>query len=419
MREVLLKMNVNIFQFNGCNKCFNESLLLNEEEKWNIEMISDPKSWNEEEIDIAIITGYLLPEDETELLKIFNKAEKVIAFGSCPSTGGVYGLANQKGFEVTPLKEIIKDSILVHGCLANIEDLKKEIKGESERKLQPLCSICKRRSTCEYLEEVRRQIELGDEEICFNDLGFLCSGYVSANCKERCIDYNTQCRGCTPMVDRPGIRMLGMFGTLMGNIEVATEASKYGATDKLADEDDDVTNSLPDIVGNFFRFTLPDSGLPKGKISPNGSLAENVFIGRLIEELPLITGLLGGSKSISLTLNAIESYEKQVGIKISEETQRYREKLRDLEKELNKAVEDRDIEKYKEVTNLIREIGGNMNLSNVFFGGFKTRIKENDIFENYKPHIFEILEGNYKDSIIEYALDSQGVIKEIKLKEGF
>jgi hypothetical protein len=47
------------------------------------------------------------------------------------------------------------------------------------------------------------------------------------------------------------------------------------------------------------------------------------------------------------------------------------------------------------------------------------RIKENDIFENYKPHIFEILEGNYKDSIIEYALDSQGVIKEIKLKEGF
>ena len=410
-------MNVKVFQFNGCNKCYNETLILNDEKDWKVELISDPKSWNEEETEVAIITGYLLPEDETPLLKIFNKSEKIIAFGSCPSTGGVYGLANQKGFEVTPMKEIIKDSSLVHGCLANIEDLKREIREESENKTQPLCSICKRGSTCEYLEEVRRQIELEDDEMCFNDLGFLCSGYVSAECKERCIDYNTQCRGCTPMIDRPGIRMLGMFGTLMGNIEVATEASKYGATDKLADEDDDVTDSLPDIVGNFFRFTLPNSGLPNGRIPPKGKLVENVFVGRLIEELPLITGLLGGSKSISLTLNAIESYEKQVGIKISEETKNYREQLRSLEKQLNKAIEDQDIKKYKEITNQIREIGGNMNLSNVFFGGFKTKIKESDNFENYKPHIFEISEGSYKDSIIEYTLDSQGVINEIKLKE--
>ena len=88
-----------------------------------------------------------------------------------------------------------------------------------------------------------------------------------------------------------------------------------------------------------------------------------------------------------------------------------------MEKQLNKAIEDQDIKKYKEITNQIREIGGNMNLSNVFFGGFKTKIKESDNFENYKPHIFEISEGSYKDSIIEYTLDSQGVINEIKLKE--
>jgi len=50
--------------------------------------------------------------------------------------------------------------------------------------------------------------------------------------------------------------MLALFGTLAGNIEIATVHSVKGATDKLGDEEDDLTNSLPDIVGNFFRYTL-------------------------------------------------------------------------------------------------------------------------------------------------------------------
>ncbi|MEJ2276920.1 MAG: hypothetical protein P8Y70_04095 [Candidatus Lokiarchaeota archaeon] len=411
-------MNVKVFQFNGCDKCFNESLLLMEEDNLSVELITDLENWKEEEFDIAVITGYLLPENETMLMKIFNNSEKIIAYGSCPSTGGIYGLANQKGFDVTPIDKLISDSSAIHGCLANIEDLKNTISNNGSDKPQLLCTVCKRKSTCDYLDEVHRQIELEDKETCFNDLGFLCNGYVSAECKEKCINYETQCRGCTPIVERPGIRMLGMFGTLMGNIEVATEASKYGATDKLADKDDDITKSLPDIVGNFFRFSLPSSGLPKGRIPAKGSLLENVFVGRLIEELPLITGLLGGTKSISLTLNAIESYEKDAEIDISEETKNYRKELRTLEKKLEKAVEDKDVKAYKETTENIRKIAGNMNLSNVFFGGFKTPIKEDDSFDNYKPHVFEIMEGNYKDSIIEYSLDSEGVINEIKLKEG-
>jgi hypothetical protein len=162
---------------------------------------------------------------------------------------------------------------------------------------------------------------------------------------------------------------------------------------------------------------LPSSGLPKGRIASKGTLLENVFVGRLIEELPLITGLLGGSKSISLTLNAIESYEKEAGIEISEKVKNYREKLRNLETELEKAIKIKDIKKYKDTTNQIREIAGNMNLSNVFFGGFKTPIKQDDSFNEYKTHLFEVTAGNYKDSIIEYTLDSQGVIKEIKLEE--
>ena len=411
-------MNVKVFQFNGCNKCFNECLLLNKESDLKAEFISNPSEWDGEKSDIAIITGYLEPKNKDILLKIMSKADRIIAYGDCTTTGGIFGLANQKGANITPISKFIPNAIKLDGCLAEIEELIRAVKNEEKIKPKQLCKVCKRKSTCEYLDEVTRQIDpFEDEETCFNDLGFQCNGYIALECKERCIDHGTQCRGCKPLGERSGIRMLGMFGTLMGNVEVATEASKYGATDKLADEDDDMTDSLPDILGNFFRFTLPTSGLPKGRITSKGKILEDVFSDRLIEELPLITGLLGGDKSISITLSIIEAYEKGTGIKISETTKKFREELRKLEKELQDAINASNAEKYKDITEKIRNIAGNMNLSNIFYGGFKTPIDGADNFDDYKAQPFEIVEGTYKNGIIEFNIDSKGVIKEIKVKE--
>jgi len=411
-------MDVKIFQFNGCNKCFNESLLLKLNSQYNVEYIKDPKNWNEEKIEIAVLTGYLLPTDKEQVLKIRSNAEKVIAYGSCTVTGGIFALANQHGHEVTPLKNFNNDVIEIEGCLGEVDELISVINGEELNKPKKLCDLCTRRATCDYLDEVHRQIELEDEKTCFNDLGFLCNGFVARECKERCINYNTPCRGCKQLVERSGIRMLGMFGTLMGNIEVATEHSEKGATDKLADKEDDVTRSLPDIVGNFFRFTLPTSGLPKGRIPSSGSLLEDLFSGRLIEELPLITGLLGGEKSISLTLKIIESYEKANQIEVREQTQKYRKELLKLEENLQKAIENEDAKQYKDISEEIRQIAGNMNLSNIFFGGFKSQINDNDNFDDYKTHVFEVVEGTYKNGIVEYSIDSEGKITEIKITEG-
>ena len=411
-------MDVKVFQFNGCNKCFNESLLLKLSSDLNVEYIKDPKSWKEEKIENAVITGYVLPNDKELLSKIRSNANKVIAYGSCTVSGGIFALANQHGHEITPLKGLVDDIIEIEGCLGEIDELKAMIKELELTKPKKLCDLCTRKATCDYLDNVNRQIDLEDEETCFNDLGYLCSGFVARECKERCIDYNTPCRGCKQLVERSGIRMLGMFGTLMGNIEVATEHSVKGATDKLADEDDDVTRSLPDILGNFFRFTLTTSGLPKGRIPSSGTLLENLFTGRLIEELPLITGLLGGDKSISLTLKIIESYEKANQIEISEQTKKYRKDLLDLEEKLHDAIKNENAEQYKEITDEIRQIAGNMNLSNVFFGGFKSKIKEEDNFEDYKTHIFEVVEGIYKNGSVEYNIDSEGIIKEIKIRKG-
>ncbi len=411
-------MDVKIFQFNGCKKCFNESLLLKEGAKYKVEYVSDPKNWKGEKVDVSVITGYLLPGDLEFLQNIKNNSNKVIAYGDCTVTGGVFALANQKGHNVTPLIDLIEDFKSVYGCLGEVEELKIAIEGQEVPKLKSLCQVCSRKATCDYLESINRQIDLEDSETCFNDLGFLCSGFTATECKEKCIDYNTPCRGCKPSIERSGIRMMALFGTLAGNIEVATEHNENGATDKLADEDDDLTDSLPDLIGNFFRFTLPTSGLPKGRIPSSGTLLEDVFIGRLIEELPLIAGLLGGAKSISLSLKFIETYEKANQIEVSEQTKKYREKLLQLEKELNDAIDKEDATKYKEITDRIRAIAGNMNLSNVFFGGFKSQINESDNFEDYKTHIFDVVEGTYKNGSVEYNIDSEGIIKEITITEG-
>ena len=56
-------MNVRIFQFNGCNKCFNETILLRGESKYIVEFIQDPQNWKEEKTEVSIITGFLLPEN--------------------------------------------------------------------------------------------------------------------------------------------------------------------------------------------------------------------------------------------------------------------------------------------------------------------------------------------------------------------
>ncbi|MHA1459787.1 MAG: hypothetical protein ACTSQR_09025, partial [Promethearchaeota archaeon] len=111
-------------------------------------------------------------------------------------------------------------------------------------------------------------------------------------------------------------------------------------------------------------------------------------------------------------------YEKANQIEVSGHVKKLRTELLKLEDDLQKAIEKEDATKYKEITEEIRKIAGNMNLSNLFFGGFKTKIADNDNFDEYKTHIFEVVEGAYKNGSVEYKIDSDGILTEIKIKEG-
>ncbi|MCP4764002.1 MAG: hypothetical protein GY870_19675 [archaeon] len=396
-------MKINIFQFNGCDKCFNETLLLNQISK----RIHEPEKWVPEKIDYAIITGYLIPENKKILETIKSNSKQMIAFGSCTSTGGIYGLAYQKGNIISPINKMIEGCENISGCLAEIEELERVINGESVETNKKLCNKCSRKSTCDYLDEVYRVINITeDEESCFNDLGLMCSGYIARECKELCVESGAPCRGCKPSVDRPGLRMLGLFGTLMGNIEVATEATGKGGTDKLADEPDDVTKSIPDVTGNFFRFSLANTVLPIGKNPSTGNILSDIMIGRPIEELPMILGHIGGKKAISTVLHIIEAYETINGIEINNEIKEIRNNLIELERELISAIKTENKDKFKEIEIKIRELAGNMNLSKLFYGGFR----------NQKENIFDFEEmfneGPYESGPIKFSVDSKGIITE-------
>jgi len=405
--------SVTIFNFGSCPKCFDETLLLPSEEKYAIERVADPASWDGTRTDVAVITGYLVPGDAAVVEQIAANAGQVIAFGTCAVTAGPFGLASAKGTKFLAAREVAKDAIELPACLGEWFELYEAIQGNApQRPYKKLCSTCKRRSTCKFLSEVVRQLDPAtDEESCFNDRGFACNGYVARQCKEKCIDQFTPCRACKPLIDRPGIRMLSMFGTLVANVEVATEATGgIAGTDKLADGPDDVTRGVPDVSGVFFRFSLPVE-MPLGKVLSSGNILSNVFTGRMIEELPLIAGMLGGQNAISMQLDIIEAYEQGTGIEVTDVVKTHRNNLRELESQIMTAIENSDAVAYGGTTEQIRQVAGNMNLSRVYFGGFKTVIPgEQASFEEYKAKIIEFKQGTYQAGNVAYTLDAEGKV---------
>jgi coenzyme F420-reducing hydrogenase gamma subunit len=405
--------SVTIFKFGSCSKCFDETLLLPADAGYTIERVANPAGWNGSRTDVAVITGYLLPEDKDIVEQISANAGHVIAFGTCAVTAGPFGLASARGTKFLASRDVVIDAIELPACLGEWFELHEAIQGNvPQRPYKKLCSACKRRSTCKFLSEVVRQLDpASDEESCFNDRGFACNGYVARQCKEKCIDQFTPCRACKPFVDRPGIRMLSMFGTLLANVEVATEATGgIAGTDKLADEPDDITRGVPDVSGLFFRFSLPQE-MPTGKAPTSGIILSDVFTGRTIEELPLIAGMLGGRCAISMQLEIIEAYEQGTSIEVPDVVKTHRARLRELEGQLMAAIENADAIAYGETTEQIRQIAGNMNLSRVYFGGFKTPISgEQASFEDYKAKIIEFKQGTFQAGNVAYMLDAEGKV---------
>ena len=128
-------------------------------------------------------------------------------------------------------------------------------------------------------------------------------------------------------------------------------------------------------------------------------------------------GNMGGRKLITLTLDVIEAYEEGSKIKVSDDVLKLRKKIRNLEKKYQDVVKKQDPKGYTEITDQIRVIAGNMNLSNVYFGGFKTPIKGFDDFETYKSQKIDFHSGTFKKGCVKFSTSDLGVITSWEVEE--
>lgn len=192
----------------------------------------------------------------------------------------------------------------------------------------------------------------------------------------------------------------------------------HWGTDKLDNADDDMTESLVDVVGTFFRFNLTTS-YRKGGIAPsNGSIYSDIMVGRRVEEAIQIAATIYGSKGITVALNLVEGYEKAAGMEPSAQTKDLRKNLREVQKSWIDASNNPNAEAYSNVTMILRNIAGNDVLSNVFFCGFRTPISETKHdFDSYKAVCsFEPIEleseSSDEFSKVKFATDAKGIIRE-------
>lgn len=411
---------VAVVQLNGCDRCVWHTLAF---ENWpDYKMISHPlqresvRPESIDRVDLLVFTGYATKEDVSRIKTLSTKSKQVIAYGTCPYSGGIFGLQNQRGGSVVPLSSVVLPDISVLGCPPSTDEMKHMLDTSSNGNGEALCKSCSKSFEEGYFSEIPRYGTVETNGKCFNNEGIPCSGVVSKKCAQRCIDFETPCRGCVESSKRAPSSMLGFFGSMAYMIDVAT-AANWWTTDKLANDEDDLTQSLPDIVGTFFRFHLASAFPMGGRVKSTLDAYSDIMVGRPIEEAIQIAATIYGSKGISVALNLIEGYEKSASQIPSHEVAEFRKKLRDAQRVWLELSSSPSYSEYIKIVEEVRRIAGNEVFSNLFYSGFKTPINGTELpFESYKRNGFApaAVEAAAEDGIskLKFATDERGIIRE-------
>jgi F420-non-reducing hydrogenase small subunit len=271
--------------------------------------LKDVQAWSPGEVAVAFINGAVRLSEQEEWVKLLReKCSIVVAFGACAHLGGIPGLANTttreaimankylrtptadnaqgvmpqeetrlNGYnlslprfckDVKTLDQVIDVDYYLPGCPPPFDRVAGAVNAILENRLPPkgsvlatekaLCETCPRHdSKPEDLTITcfkRVATSTPDAETCFLADGYLCMGPATrGGCGERCINGNMPCRGCfgpPPDAVDAGLRMLSAL------------ASRGEAT-----AEQETTNSLVDLLGTFYRFSLPAS-MPRRRVVP-------------------------------------------------------------------------------------------------------------------------------------------------------
>ena len=276
---------------------------------------SDLEKLKGKEIDITLYHGTIRTAEHEEVAHILRKKSKIlIAFGSCSCFGGIPGLcnltnkqqifntvysknlstANKKGIfpeekilidknkSITlpylyntgrHLKDLVKVDYFIPGCpppMQLIEGLIPLMKDVLEDALLPekgtvfgsaktLCDECPLKRENKMISEIVNPVTaIIDPERCLLEQGILCMGpSTRGGCEARCLNVLMPCRGCMgpgPETEDQGVKMISAIASILG------VKDEENLTDKQIE---DLLSGIKDIIGTFYRFTLPDALLNK------------------------------------------------------------------------------------------------------------------------------------------------------------
>jgi F420-non-reducing hydrogenase small subunit len=268
----------------------------------------DVETMDDGEITVSLINGAIRMDEQEHMARMLRKKSKlVIAHGTCACTGGIAGLANffQKeeclakvykdnhgvknpqglvpvvmshsdgyelelsGFQdyVKPLNRVIEVDYYIPGCppepkrvfeaLTSISGNSLPEKGTVFADRKALCYTCSRKDTKPEKAHIKKIMRLHervwDSSNCFLAQDMLCLGPVTrGGCEERCIKANIPCRGCygptENVVDQGGKFLSALASIIDSKDEKELEA---------------MVDSILDMVGLFYRYSLPSSILNK------------------------------------------------------------------------------------------------------------------------------------------------------------
>lgn len=266
----------------------------------------DVEAMKDKHIDVCFFNGSIRTEEQEHLAKLLRKKSKVlVAFGACAVNGGIPGLANIADREqvfatayldnpstdnpdkITPktsvkvkegtltlpefydtvksLNQVVDVDYYLPGCPPPPELILNAVSAIAENKLPPkgsvigplksVCDECRFEKTEKKITEIKRVYEVENvEEKCLLEQGIICLGPATrGGCDARCLNANMPCTGCggpTPNSIDQGAKMISALASILG-IE---------GEEKMSDEEVDVLiENVRDVVGTFYKYTLPTS----------------------------------------------------------------------------------------------------------------------------------------------------------------
>ncbi len=271
----------------------------------------DVESMEDGSIAVSFINGAVRLSEQEEVVELLRKKSGlVVAFGSCAHMGGIPALANisnkneifKRAYKkvpsvvnleeiypqekvkldvgelelpsfyntVKPLDRVVDVDYYLPGCPPPPDLIMKAVHAILEGKLPPkgaviasdktLCETCERNKTKPdklKIKEMKRIFEIvSDDEKCFLEQGIICLGPATrSGCGERCIKGNMPCRGCfgpTDSVIDQGAKFLSALASIIDTNEQGEIQS--------------IVETIPDLIGTFYRFSLASSPLKRKKL---------------------------------------------------------------------------------------------------------------------------------------------------------